>query len=216
MKIILWDIDGTLLKTGKRLFPSSHLKALNKVKKNGFKKDDMFPGATDLEVILHLADINDERVSKKESIHILQELDSVTKKNFEGALLPGVIQVLKDLKFHNFLQGIVTGNTQTRALVKLKASNLIDFFQPNLLFFGGHFESRVKFIRHVKNLLSANDLILIGDSPRDVQAAKKNCVKIISVATGNFNVDQLTAMKPNLVLSNFKIDKTKFFNFLKH
>jgi|688.fasta_scaffold121948_3 phosphoglycolate phosphatase len=220
MKIILWDIDGTLLKSSEYLFPSTHLQALSQVKKIRFQKDERLPGATDLEVILYLADINDTEVSKKESMDILEELDTIAKhkfskkRAFDGVVLPGVKQMLNDLKYYDFLQGIVTGNTRTRARLKLEASQLIDYFKPDLIFCGGQFESRVKFVRNVKNKLICEDLILIGDSDRDINAAKKNGLEVIGIATGNFQVKELKQMNPDFVISNLKTSKVKFINFL--
>ena len=220
MKIILWDIDGTLLKSSEHLFPSTHLQALSQVKKIRFQKDEKLPGATDLEVILNLANINDTEVSKKESMDILDELDNIAKhkfskkRAFDGVVLPGVKQVLNDLKYYDFLQGIVTGNTRTRARLKLEASQLIDYFKPDLIFCGGQFESRVKFVQNVKNKLIGEDLILIGDSDRDINAAKKNGLEVIGIATGNFQVKELKQMNPDFVISNLKASKVKFINFL--
>jgi len=220
MKILLWDIDGTLLKSSKHLFPSTHLQALSHVKEISFQKDDRLCGATDLEVILHLADINDTKVLQKEYMDILDELDCITKqkfskkKTFDGIVLPGVKQLLNDLRSYDFLQGIVTGNTYTRARLKLEASQLIDFFNPDLIFCGGQYESRVKFIHTVKNKLVGEDLILIGDTDRDITAAKKNGLEIIGIATGNFLIKELKQMNPELVISNLKSNKVKFINFL--
>jgi phosphoglycolate phosphatase len=220
MRILLWDIDGTLLKSGEHLFPSTHLQALSQVKEISFQKDDRLSGATDLEVILHLADVNDTKVLQKEYMDILDELDYITKqkfskkKTFDGIVLPGVKQLLNDLRSYDFLQGIVTGNTHTRARLKLEASHLIDFFNPDLIFCGGHYESRVKFIHTVKNKLVGEDLILIGDSDRDITAAKKNGLEIIGVATGNFLVKELKQMNPELVISNLKSNKVELINFL--
>lgn len=220
MRILLWDIDGTLIKSENKAFPSAHSLAIESVINEKLLKDETLHGATDLEVILHLAKINQIKISRNEFAPILDELDCITLKKLNKRedtqliVQPGIRQVLDYLKSNNFLQGILTGNTQKRAQAKIENVNLTSFFSPKLFFCGGNFESRERLAEFVNKKLISEEVILIGDSIRDILAAKKNNLKVVGVATGNYSEIQLFARNPNLVISNFKSHKNNFINFI--
>jgi phosphoglycolate phosphatase len=220
MRILLWDIDGTLIKSENKSFPSAHSLAIERVIAIKLNIDETLHGATDLEVILHLAKINQIKISKNKFALILDELDCITlqkinkRENSQVLVQPGIRQVLDYLKSNNFSQGILTGNTQKRAQAKLENVDLTSFFSPELFFCGGNFESRIMLAQFVNKKLLDQDVILIGDSPKDIFAAKKNNLKVIGVATGNYSESQLFAGNPNLVISNFKSHKNNFINFI--
>lgn len=220
MRILLWDIDGTLIKSENKSFPSAHSLAIERVMAVKLNIDETLHGATDLEVILYLAKINQIKISRNKFALILDELDCITlqkinkRENSQVSVQLGIRQVLDYLKSSNFSQGILTGNTQKRAQAKLEHVDLTSFFSPKLFFCGGNFESRERLAESVNRKLIAKDIILIGDSPKDIFAAKKNNLKVIGVATGNYSESQLFANNPNLVISNFESDKEKFINFI--
>lgn len=220
MKILLWDIDGTLIRSGSKLYPSSHLVALEHVKKIKKLKDKTFHGATDSEVILCLAEYNNIKISKNELKRILFLLDRVTvqkmskEKKSTQLVLPGIREILRDTASYGYKHGIVTGNTNNRARAKLEATDIYSFFSSNLFFCGGNYYSRSEFVETLKSKLIYEKLFLIGDTPNDIMAAKENNLKIIAVATGHFDIRKLNSMKPDLVISNFKSHKDLFLNYI--
>ncbi len=104
------------------------------------------------------------------------------------------------------LLGLQTGNWEQAVSVKLKKSNLYDYFQ-----FGGFGSDggerseivRVAISRAMTSPVSPKDIVVIGDSPQDIRAGKINGLTTIGVATGIYNSEQLSAEDPTYVMEDF-------------
>jgi len=114
-------------------------------------------------------------------------------------VLDGVFDTIDDLLGRGYLLGIVTGNVEPAAHVKLHRSNLNRFFC-----FGGYgsdSEDRGALTRCAlsrASLVYGDELgdercIAIGDTPHDAEAAHAAGIACIGVASHNFDVDQLRA-----------------------
>jgi len=88
--------------------------------------------------------------------------------------------------------GIVTGNIEATAKLKLKHAGLLDFFDPNGFGCGCDHEDRVQIAHHaLERAGNPKCAVLIGDTPNDINAAKANGMVSIAVATGGFNFQAL-------------------------
>ena len=117
----------------------------------------------------------------------------------EYRVLEGVPEVVDDLFSAGYLLGIVTGNVEPAAHVKLHRANLNRFFS-----FGGYgsdSEDRGVLTRTALSraaLVYGDELgpercVIIGDTPHDAEAAHAAGIACIGVASHNFDVDQLRA-----------------------
>lgn len=116
-------------------------------------------------------------------------------------VLPGVIEVLTHLRAQGAKLAVATGNLQGIGEAKLRRAGLLQYFD-----FGGWsdgyeyrrdvFRAAVQGMGAVAGTEAA--LVVVGDTPEDVRAAKANGLEVIAVATGIYSFDQLEAEAPNL------------------
>jgi phosphoglycolate phosphatase len=112
-------------------------------------------------------------------------------------VMPGVEDLLSRLGDEGRLVGLITGNTEPAAHIKLARANLNRFFA-----FGGYgsdADERVDVCRKALDRaavaaggrLDREGSIAVGDTPLDIEAAHGAGIRIVSVATGEYSVEQL-------------------------
>jgi phosphoglycolate phosphatase-like HAD superfamily hydrolase len=209
--LLLFDVDGTLTR-GANVHFDSFTHALKKVygvdSNMGVIKHQ---GSTDRKIVIDVLKANNYKGD------ILGKLDNMVdemvsyyknhrnEQNLE--LIPGVKQTLEYLKKENFHMGLLTGNLEPIAWEKMEKIGLKDYF--NFGAFGTDEFERYKFVdvalKKAKKLYNKQfkkkDTYLIGDTPRDIEAAKLAGVNSIAVATGDFTLEQLKEHKPNYLMS---------------
>lgn len=150
----------------------------------------------------------------------LRELPASLERN-TGQVLPGIAELLAELKSRpkEFAIGLLTGNMQAGAHIKLSHYALADFFA-----FGGfgdqHLtrdmvaaEARQCGINFLDRHIPDDAILVIGDTPHDIQCARHIGAWAIAVATGLFPREELAKEKPDLLLDNLA-DATSFWQFL--
>lgn len=212
---LLFDLDGTLVLTG-----GAGLRSFNQAFFEIFKTEKTLEsikpaGKTDTAIIKEVCRLTLKRDPTLEEmeqcfdryLNLLKiEVDS---PNFQ--ILPGVKPLLKSLSQHSCcLLGLGTGNLEKGAEIKLKHSNLWDYFQFGG--FGSDSEDRPELLRIAQNralkLLKNNETIdqtwVIGDTPKDIQAGKAIRANTVGVATGPYSSDQLIAEGADLVYEDLQ------------
>lgn len=225
-KLVLFDIEGTLIKAG---YPPSRRRypyALKKI----FKKEiplNMadYEGKIDLGFLkktLKRQGLNKEQIS--ESLNdIFDTAYSYLAKNIKSdykkrLIKPAALLVKKLYPKKNIYLGLLTGNEENVARLKISTAGLSDYFRLGL--FGDEAESRNKLARLVfsraRKFLGIDflkkNIYIIGDTPHDVDCAKSISAKTIAVATGKYSFSQLKKTKPDLVVETLA-DK-KVINFI--
>jgi phosphoglycolate phosphatase-like HAD superfamily hydrolase len=99
----------------------------------------------------------------------------------------------------HFRIGLVTGNCRNGGIVKLTSAKLHEYFEPELSFYAT-FElyDRQKILASARE--KHTDIIIIGDTPNDVQAGVMLNIPVISVATGSFSWTDLEEINKDFVL----------------
>jgi len=88
--------------------------------------------------------------------------------------------------------GIITGNIEATAKLKLKHAGLLKFFDERGFGCGCDHEDRVEIARYAwERAGKPKRVVLIGDTPNDIHAAKANEMVSIAVATGGFDLQTL-------------------------
>lgn len=115
--------------------------------------------------------------------------------------IPNLLDRLRDA---GKLLGVASGNLETIGWAKLDAAGLRDYFSF------GAFSDREEFrenifrngVAQARAIAGANaSVMVVGDTPSDVEAAKKIGIPVVSVATGKFTREQLSALAPDLCVS---------------
>ena len=219
--LILWDIDGTLLKIS-NVKVDKHVRAINNVLNVYYSGISDSSGMTDLEIILEIANKNSRRLSTKEIDSIFENLDELTAEEMyysplgENINISHTLQVIKSLGLTN---GILTGNSPKRAMSKIDSAGLYAYFDFNFVYFGDAALDRIDLVENCTeslNKYNSRKIIIVGDSPRDIQAAKKFGLDIVAVATGKHSYQDLLTFNPSLLLHDLKIDFDIFIDYLEN
>ncbi len=209
-RLVLFDIDKTLL-VGSSFHYSALKDALSEVYgvENPKSLTNM-QGMTDLKIIcttLKLENIDVETIKSG-----LDECMCTMYNNFSEVLekkdltvLDGVKILLENIMKHEIPMGLVTGNMEAIAWLKLDKVGLKQYFQ-----FGGFGDKVLKRSELVENALKASkDIIgvmdkkyiyLIGDTPRDIRGGQKLNINTVGVATGDFSEEELLVAGADYVL----------------
>lgn len=225
-KIPLFDIDWTLLKGGasNKIHSDAFDFGFHTVynQPNAFKNDIVTEGKIDTQIIIEVLKLHD--VSEEEAKAKLPEALEVMKQYFlqhadEGTYeaMPGVKDLLEDLKQRGIPMGLLTGNVAEIGWEKLKRAGIKDYFSFGA--FGSMAFKRVDLIKiaaeeATKALgkpINVDQLFIVGDSPLDIACAKDGGIPVIAVGAGHFKSHELA--HADLTLESLE-EKDKVLNFL--
>lgn len=218
--VLLWDIDGTLIRTKRAKTASPHKDVL---RRGGFFFDEAkigLSGFTDYEVLLELVN-NPDQLSETEFKQIFHDLDEESRnldKSSTFDLYPGVKAVLESLTSLGWIHGILTGNTNARMVAKLQLAGIADYFADEFLFSCSFGDSRDDITRNARAKLNAKkhtSVLILGDTPKDIAAARISNFPIISVATGSYSTTDLSSHNPDLLIRNLADDAVMLLEFLR-
>ncbi|MEM4408772.1 MAG: HAD family hydrolase [Candidatus Caldarchaeum sp.] len=212
MKLILFDIDGTILDTGRVGF-----RAINDVMRRRYGVSCAMEGVeaagrTDPAILRDIFRINLGReISKKEAEEVFEEytttLRVIIQKSKNSTIMPGVRELLTVLSTTSgYVMGIATGNIQAAALIKLSHHGLDSFFPFGG--FGSDSEDRSEVIRiaiergkgHLKGQAKYERVIVVGDTHHDILCARAAGAKVVAVATGIHSQEELRRYNPDHLL----------------
>jgi phosphoglycolate phosphatase-like HAD superfamily hydrolase len=211
--IVLWDIDGTLLRAAKA-GTASFTAALATVAGAEFPTARLdFGGRTDPEIaamVLAAVGIDDPAVVPL----LLAEVEAEYERReaeFAAAThaLDGVADTLVAFAAHGIAQGVVTGNLRSVAIHKLRGAGVLDQVDVEIGGYGSDSHVRAELValalRRAADLgfvVDRRRVWVIGDTRRDLACARANDVRCALVATGTTPFDVLVALEPDLVLES--------------
>jgi len=112
--------------------------------------------------------------------------------------MPGVEEALKHLARKGAVLGVASGNLEMIGWIKIEQAGLREWFR-----FGGfsdHFPIRAELIGQAaakaRELTGKSNICVVGDTPRDIEAARANFLSVIAVATGHYSFDELVKLQP--------------------
>jgi phosphoglycolate phosphatase len=205
MKLVLFDIDGTILLTsgaGKR---AVH-RALAEVFGAPGSLEHRFDGKTDPQIVRelmrmegHADDHIDERMSRLLDRYVDYLHEELDLTSTAVRLMPGVSELLDALEARaDVVLGLVTGNLAAGAAAKLRAGG-IDPARFRVGAYGSDHELRVELPgvaqRRARDELGVSargsDVVVIGDTPADVECGRAIGALTIGVGTGYYTADEL-------------------------
>lgn len=212
--IVLWDIDNTLLYTGgagsigmTRAFRD--LYGIN----DGFSRIE-FSGRTDTAIFADAArahGIADDRIPAEQRRFLdtyVPYLHRALREATGGRLMPGIADVLDTLdRRDDVVQGLGTGNFRRGGELKLRHFEIARYFPGCVGGFGEDSEHRADVISTGIERLRNGDgaatrVVVIGDTPHDVSAARANGAFALAVATGRDSVEDLVACGADVALAD--------------
>ncbi len=214
-RILLFDIDGTLLTGG-----GASRRAMDQVFRRRFGlPDDVrptdgidFAGASDLRVVreiygAHGRDLGP--VEQERFVALFAEALRAALPSRPGRRLPGVVPLLDRLRAEPVLPALGTGNFRRTAFVKLAHFGLDGYFDPGPRggAFGDDGVSRPEFLaaglaRLRPRAAPDADVVVIGDTPLDVEGGRSIGARAVAVASGFSSRADLAAAAPDVLLDD--------------
>jgi phosphoglycolate phosphatase len=222
MKLFLFDIDGTLLTTdgagraalksaGVDLFAiEEDLRTIN------------VSGSTDTAIVQdilrhHSLDVSTANVSRYLGGYLVWLKQHLASQS--GAILPGVISLLDVLAKDGQAIGLLTGNVRRGAQIKLTAHGIWDRFSFGA--FGDDNSDRNQLGPIAKQRaeaalsteFAAHDIVIIGDTPKDIACARAFGAVAVAVATGRYSLANLSEHQPDHLVGDLADTKDLLFRF---
>ena len=215
-KLVLFDIDGTILVTagaGKRAFN----RALIDVFGCTGPDDHAFGGKTDPQIARELMRIEgkaddhiDERMADLLARYVGYLQEELERHPDAARVMPGILELIEALEARDdVIVGLLTGNHIDGARTKLDAANIgIDRFRVGA--YGSDHEVRGELPavaqRRAREQLGVHvagcDIVVIGDTPADIDCGRAIGARAIAVATGQYSVAELAEHKPAAVFED--------------
>lgn len=220
MRILLWDIDGTLIRSVKSGgYKDYTIPVLEEVFGTAGRLGDMHvSGMTDLQIVFEAlsdAGITQDDILARAEVLVSRLTEEARKVTGNGTkffeLLPGVRDTLEALAAHpRYESALVTGNIKPMAQLKMELVGLDHFFTlPGA--FGDESHNRrdlparaaERIRKHLQLDLAPEQFIVIGDTPNDIDCAQHFGARAIAVGTGRFySREEILACEPDALLPN--------------
>ncbi len=207
--LLLFDIDGTLLDTG-GAGAAALLDAAEIVL--DVRREELPPldlaGATDGGVIRQLfidakREFGEVRANAFRDYYLERLRIRLHQQDFPGRLLRGVTELLPRLKETDaFAIGLLTGNLRRGAQLKLERFGIFHHFADGGFGDDGVHRNELgpvavqRMEQAVSHRYAPEQVIVIGDTPKDVACAHAMGARCLAVATGKFTRTELAPLEP--------------------
>ena len=209
---VLFDIDGTLLRAGgagRRAFTRAMEDLTGPVPASVAQM--LFDGMTDRLIVREALELCGrtfdpalaDAILVRYLEHLPGQLDSPAFR-----VLPGAAATLERLRASGTALGLCTGNLARGARLKLRHGGLDGYFDwspAGAHGFAEDGEARASLVAAAVTRVAAAlaravapaEVLIVGDTPRDVEAARQVGCSVLCVATGNFDAAALAAWRPD-------------------
>jgi phosphoglycolate phosphatase-like HAD superfamily hydrolase len=215
-KLILWDVDATLLTTG-GVGGDVMRAAMAQVFGGTMSRERTFySGKTDRQIIHDTyPDLTPARLLEQ-----LQTFTGAYVAEFErrrpdllkrAHALEGASALLR--AFHGTtLQAPLTGNIRAIAQRKLDLVGLLPYLTIDLGAYGDDHHDRAELVPiaasrtsgYLGRPLRGCDIVVVGDTPHDIRCGRRNGTRTVAVATGPYSLDDLRRYEPDALLSDLR------------
>jgi phosphoglycolate phosphatase len=207
----LFDIDGTLLRSRDRVHYDSVASSVHRV--TGFEitlAGVLLHGNTDTAILREAyrqaglpPDVLEEQYEA--ILEAMRNCVAERRHELDPVVMPGVNETLCHLAAKGALLGVASGNLEAIGWIKIEKAGLRQWFR-----FGGfsdHFPIRAELIGQAADKArelagKGANICVVGDTPRDIEAARANFLSVIAVATGRCSFDELLACQPEACVSS--------------
>lgn len=222
-RLVLWDIDHTLIENAgvsKEIYAAAFT-ALTGRRASQIARTE---GRTDPQIMADLLRTQDAPAHPWTQVERALETAGAAHRRAlvaRGTVLPGVVAVIEALRSRpRVVQTVVTGNIRANAVVKLGALGLTEALDLDVGAYGSDCRDRSRLVSLARARAAAkyghdfgdeSNAIVIGDTPRDVEAAHVGGARVLAVASGVHTVDELRSagaayVVPSLVDTSAVLD----------
>lgn len=211
--LVLWDIDHTLIQSrgmGRVMYERAVPAAFG----TSFVQLADVSGRTERDIISETLGLHGLQPSegniKRLADALTAEYDAGREElAAQGRVLPGAREALAALAADAAIhQGVLTGNLRAVAYVKLETFGLAQYVDLGSSAYGDDHQVRAELVKIAQAraaertgaTFDGDHTVLIGDTPRDVEAALAAGVRVIAVASGRSTEDTLRAAGATTVL----------------
>ena len=107
---------------------------------------------------------------------------------------------------------MLTGNLEPIARLKLACAGLDEYVAFDLGAYGSDHRDRTCLVPIVRQRLQQHrgqelaeaDIVVVGDTPRDIACARAGNARVVAVATGNFSSAELAAHDPDFLFDDLQ------------
>ncbi len=213
MRLILWDIDHTLIET-RGVGAALYRAAFEEITGLPMRYQTDVTGKTEAVILaetLRLHDIeptdtHQEHISRALAAQYARHTDQLRR---QGRALPGAAEALAALEeLSGVVQGVLTGNFKAVAIMKLDAFGLAPHIDFDISAYGDDNDDRAALVvlarqratRKFRCQFTAENTVIVGDTSHDVAAARRGGAAIVAVATGRDTREDLQRAGAEIVL----------------
>jgi phosphoglycolate phosphatase-like HAD superfamily hydrolase len=220
-RLVLWDIDGTLVQAGevgRDIFTEAFQAVVGRAPDEVTAKALAMAGRTDPEIALDFLAAHEiaEGASHLPAFNAALVTALAAKAALireRGRALPGARETLAALGgTEGVVQSLLTGNVQPNALLKLASFELDGYLDFDVGGFGSDHHHRPSLVEVARTkaegkygtAFDGTDIVLVGDTPLDVAAGRAGGARVVAVATGPYGADELAATGADAVLEDLR------------
>jgi len=204
MTVLFWDIDGTLLTTGKAGVPAWE-QAVREVIGHDFQLSSFrVAGLTDFQIAVRtfeMLGVEAGEETLKSMVRRYEELLPTALPQKQGRVLPNVREILDLLERRTDVRSyLLTGNTRGGARAKLTHYDLFRYFSDGA--FAEDASERAVIAARALDLarragpVADEAIFVVGDTPHDIHCANAIGARTVAVATGGYSLDELESHRP--------------------
>lgn len=216
MRLLLFDVDGTLV-TARGAGRAAFGRALDATYGTTGPIDDYdFRGRTDPRIVFDLmtaAGLDEATIGARLEACYAAYVNGLRALLADGSrvtLMPGVAMLVRTLAARpDVVLGLLTGNLEAGARVKLEPTGLLDCFVVGAFGSDDADRRRLPGIARARARARTGHEIpfertaIIGDTPLDIDCARACGARAVAVATGFHPAAELAACGPDLLLADF-------------
>jgi phosphoglycolate phosphatase-like HAD superfamily hydrolase len=215
IRLVLFDIDGTLVRTG-----GAGVKAFAKVFDTEFGATDgferlKFAGRTDVSLVREFFEVHKIPSTPENFKRFFERyvfwLDHILAHSKTDAC-PGVHEFIRDLKALRRppVVGLLTGNIQLGAEIKLRHFDLWREFETGAFADDSEDRNQIAAVarergsRILGETLRGDQVLVIGDTPLDIRCGRAIGAKVLAAATGGATIEELRKHQPDWAVSDLR------------
>ena len=205
--LVLWDVDGTLIHAGghgARAFEDA-FEAVTGRRPGPID----WAGRTDHQIALSMLNGSHEQLPAVLEQLVVKLAERTERIASDGQVYPGVPETLAALhEADGVINSLLTGNLEANAAVKVGAFGLERWLDFEAGAYGSDpHERRSDLVAIARERAAARyreptDVVLVGDTPLDVLAAREAGARAVAVATGFAELDALHESEPDALLQD--------------
>ena len=212
-RLLLFDIDGTLIHSAGAGMHALKLALTERHQIQDNLEDIEIAGMTDSGIVISI--LNKHKIPATRE-NVAAFLDSYVHflslelPRRKGNLLPGILELLQKLKARkHIVLALLTGNLSRGAELKLGHYGVWHFFEFGAFADDHHDRNRLGAFARARakekhgREFSADEIDIIGDTPRDIACGKALGARTIAVTTGTWSRDELAKHHPDFLIDDF-------------